>query len=71
MTREEHIAQAKAKALELLPDNPDLAIGTIVAELRNHEQTAAEAVRTGLRLSRELLEHDSIFLLRQAIEDLK
>src|SRR5258708_4331059 len=70
MTRAEHIAWAKERALEYLPDRPDLAVASIVTDLTNHEATCGEAVGVGLRLAPGLWDRDRLADLRAAIEEL-
>lgn len=60
MTRDEHIAWAKARALEYLPAHPDLAIASITSDLTKHPETADIALKIGLHLADIVLRDDDL-----------
>jgi hypothetical protein len=68
MPRAEFLAWAKARALEYLPDRPDLAIASIRSDLMKHSGTAASAQEIGVRLMTGWLETESGEDLRLGIE---
>lgn len=58
MTRQEHLAWAKQRALEYLPDDPAGAIASMLSDLTKHEETADHIGMqlTGLLLMSGLME---------------
>ena len=52
MTRQEHMAWCKARALEYFPDDPDQAIASMLSDLGKHEETKDHAA---IRLTMMLL----------------
>jgi hypothetical protein len=53
-TRAEHLAWAKQRALELLPERPDLAVSSLCSDLQKHSETAQRGYAVSLALT-ELL----------------
>ena len=65
----EHLAWAKTRALEYLPERPVLAIASITSDLTKHSHTAPHVER----VYTALLEHwanESVEDLRRCIEDI-
>ena len=55
MTRAEHIAWCKVRALEYLPDDPAGAVSSMLSDLNRHEETVDPIGVTGLLLTSALL----------------
>src|SRR4051794_17709528 len=73
-TRAEHIAWAKARALEYLdgPDpDPAQAIASLTSDFTKHDETRARAVALGLALTNIVLSDDNIRRPARIIEDLR
>lgn len=66
MTRLEHLAWAKQRALELLPERVDLAIASFTSDLAKHPDTAGRAMPTGVDLSRLVTASDNALALQSS-----
>ncbi len=51
MTRAEHLAWCKRRALEYLPDDPDQAFASMASDLSKHDETRGHAaMKLGMML---------------------
>ena len=59
VTREEHLTWAKNRALEYLPERPDLAVSSFSSDLNKHTETASRAIEAGASLTKLLIDRDN------------
>jgi len=65
MTRAEHLAWCKERALEYLPDDPNQAFASMASDMNKHDETRGHA---GLELGTLLLLTGNVGDMRKFIE---
>ena len=65
MTRAEHLAWCKERALEYLPDDPQQAFASMASDLTKHDDTRGHI---GMELGMQLLMTNNIPNMREFIE---